>query len=67
MDESGIELTIVETADYHNFVGVDGYPIQVRGLVCLPVIIAETRFQQKFVNIRWYYNRECFGHGFYGS
>ena len=40
----------VEAVEYHNLVEVDGHPIHIRGSVsnCLPVIITETKFQQKF-------------------
>ena len=48
-DRINLKHVSIEAADYHNLVGVDGHPIQVRGSVCLPVTIGETRFQQKFV------------------
>ena len=39
----------IEAIQYHNLVGVDGHPIQVRGSVSVPVSIAETKFQQRFI------------------
>ena len=39
----------IEAIQYHNLVGVDGNPIQVRGSVSVPVSIAETKFQQRFI------------------
>ena len=49
----------IEAIQYHNLVGVDGHPIQVRGSVSVPVSIAETKFQQRFIGVFWVEDNKC--------
>ena len=39
----------IEAAEFHNLVGVDGHPIKVRGSASIPMVTAETEFQQKLI------------------
>ena len=48
-DQAGCTNDRISPAPYSNLVGVDGLPIQARGVVTIPLTISNTVFNQEFV------------------
>ena len=48
-DQAGFTNIRISPAPHSNLVGVDGHPIQVRGVVTIPLTISNTVFNQEFV------------------
>ena len=48
-DQAGLTIVKISPAPHSNLVGVDGHPLQVRGIVMIPLTISSTVFTQAFV------------------